>query len=312
MEENRKKSIRDWVLEFKEETGRDIQEIADGTGISRPALSQYLNGKYTGSNQNVEKALEEYLHRMYGFRVTESEGVQIAKRPGLFATADANEIVNICADCQRYAKIGVITGAPGFGKTFTLRYYARQKRVAYLECGGTMSCQNLVTAIRKALGIHCTVKSTYDQIVAIREFFNRNKGWLLIIDEADKMMSRASLKKMEALREIFDQSEVGLVLSGEPELANRVIMQLPRLASRVEISTELSGLSAREVESYFKGYEIDKDALELLKRRATNRHAGSFRVLDRTLNNLFRRMNESGETRITAALVEEAAQTTLL
>ena len=89
-------------------------------------------------------------------------------------------------------------------------------------------------------------------------------------------------------------------------------MQLPRLASRVEISTELSGLSAREVESYFKGYEIDKDALELLKRRATNRHAGSFRVLDRTLNNLFRQMNESGETRITAALVEEAAQTTLL
>ena len=187
-----------------------------------------------------------------------------------------------------------------------------EQRVAYLECGGTMSCQNLVTAIRKALGVHCTVKSTYDQIVAIREFFNRNKGWLLIIDEADKMMSRASLKKMEALREIFDQSEVGLVLSGEPELANRVIMQLPRLASRVEISTELSGLSAREVESYFKGYEIDKDALELLKRRATNRHAGSFRVLDRTLNNLFRRMNESGETRITAALVEEAAQTTLL
>lgn len=311
-ERNQKKGVREWILEFKEETGRDIQEIADGAGISRSALSLYLKGTYNGSIQNVERALEEYLHRMYGFRVTESSGERVAKRPGLYCTKDANGIANICADCQRYAKIGVITGAPGYGKTFTLRYYARKKRVAYVECSGAMSCQHLVTAIRKELGVHCAGKSAYDQIVAIREFFNKNKGWLLIIDEADKLMSRASLKKMEILREIFDQSEVGLVLAGEPELAHHVVMQLPRLASRVEISAELAGLSAKEVESYFEDYEIDRDALELLKKRAINRSTGSFRVLDRTLNNLFRHMNEHGETRITAVLVEEAARTSLV
>lgn len=306
------KGIREWLLEFKQETGRDNQEIADGAGISRTAVSQYLSDTYNGNTRNVEKSLGEYLHRMYGFRVTESSGDRIAKRPGLFRTQDANGIVSICDDCQRYAKIGVITGAPGYGKTFTLRYYARKKRVAYVECSGAMSCQHLVTAIRKELGVHCVGKSAYDQIVSIREFFNHNKGWLLIIDEADKLMSRASLKKMEALREIFDQSEVGLVLAGEPELADHLIMQLPRLASRVEISAELVGITGREVESYFENYEIDKEALELLKKRATNRNVGSFRVLDRTMNNLFRYMNEHGETRITVALVEQAARTALI
>ena len=62
-----------------------------------------------------------------------------------------------------------------------------------------MSCQHLVTAIRKELGVHCAGKSAYDQIVAIREFFNKNKGWLLIIDEADKLM--------EWLREILRDNQ---------------------------------------------------------------------------------------------------------
>lgn len=306
------KNIREWVQEFRESEGYDIQEIADGAGISRSTLSLYLSGKYAGNIEKIEQALEAYLSKKYGFRVTESAGASIAKRSGVFETKDARMIVQMCEDCQRYAKIGIITGKPGYGKTYTLRYYARKKRVAYLECSGAMSCQHLVTAIRRELGVHCAGKSAYEQIMSIREFFNKNKGWLLIIDEADKLISRSSLKKIEILREIFDQSEVGLVLAGEPELANEIVMQLPRLANRTESRIELEGMSSGEVETYFDGYEIEPEALNLLKRRAVPRMAGSFRLLDRTLNNLFRDMNERGQARITAALVEDAARSMLM
>ena len=77
----------------------------------------------------------------------------------------------------------------------------------------------------------------------IREFFNANRGYLLIIDEADKLVSKYTQKKMEVLRGIFDQSDVGLVIAGEPKLEAAIKTYLTRMANRVDFYTQLGGLS---------------------------------------------------------------------
>lgn len=300
-----KQSIAELVRVFMEETGRNIQEVADEAEISRPALSQYLGGKYGANTRNIEDKLEAYLDRMYGFHVARTSGGAITKRAEWLNTRDACGVAELCRECQDFAEIGILTGAPGYGKTFTLRYYSRMKKVAYVECSGSMSCAQLLDEIRDQLKAPCVGKSAYDQIKAIRDFFNRNKGWLLIIDEADKLLARASLRKLEALREIRDQSEFGLVLAGEPRLIDQISTFSPRFRNRVSNYIALGGLVARDVERYFEGYEIDREALELLQVRATNRRNGSFRALDRAMNRIIRRMNERGETRITAALIQE-------
>ena len=41
---------------------------------------------------------------------------------------------------------------------------------------------------------------TSRRVHGIRDFFNTNKGYLLIIDEADKLVSKYTQKKMEILR----------------------------------------------------------------------------------------------------------------
>lgn len=304
--------LRERIRGFMQETGRNIKETAEGAGLSRSTLSLYLDEKYSGNEQKVEAALEEYLNRMYGFKVSGSTEAAIIKRNFLFGSSDANEIVSTCGECRDFAKIGIITGLPGYGKTYTLRFFARQKRVAYVECSSSMSCQHLVKAIREELHIYGTGNSTYEQICAIREFFNTNKGWLLIIDEADKLMTRTTTKKMEILREIFDQTEVGLVLAGEPELVHQIVAQLPRFANRVEISHEMKGLTREEIAEYLEEYDVDAGALEIFQKRGTNRGSGSFRLLDRTLNNAIRIANRLGKTTITEEIVRDAAALTLL
>lgn len=301
-----KRDIAELVRVFMEETGRNIQEVADEAEISRPALSQYLNGKYGANARNIEDKLEAYLDRMYGFHVARTSGGAVTKHTEWLGTRDAFGITELCRECQDFAEIGILTGAPGYGKTFTLRYYSRMKKVAYVECSGSMSCPQLLSEIRDQIKAPCAKKSAYDQIKAIWDFFNRNKGWLLIIDEADKLLTRASLRKLEALREIRDQSEFGLVLAGEPRLIDQISTFSPQLRNRASNYVALNGLVTRDVDRYFEGYEIDGEALELLKERAMGRRNGSFRALDRTMNRIIRRMNERGETRITAALVREA------
>lgn len=146
----------------------------------------------------------------------------------------------------------------------------------------------------------------------IRNFFNNNKGWLLIIDEADKLVTRSTQKKMEILRGIYDQSEMGLVLAGEPGLQARVETYLARTANRIEFFLKLGGLSGSEVEAYMNSFDVEPEALEALKQRAMNPRNGCFRLLDRTMNNIIRYMSDSGETRITADMVAEMSLKSLL
>ena len=68
-------------------------------------------------------------------------------------------------------------------------------------------------------------------------------------------------KKMEILRGIFDQSNVGIVIAGEPRLETELKGNLARFANRMDFYYKLKGLSKNEVVDYLEGYEVDEACL---------------------------------------------------
>lgn len=311
------KTLADKVNEFIKSQGKTITELASTINYSRTTVSRYLSGKYDSDATELEAKLSAFLSEVTGEELAaatteKSNVVNFAKRRGFFESRDAQNIIGVCGSCQEYIGLGIVVGKSGFGKTHALKYYSKMPRVAYIECDDTMSSRDLVEAIERTLGIPATYGTVWKRVNGIREFFNVNRGYLLIIDEADKLISKYTQKKMEILRAIFDQSDVGMVIAGEPKLEAQIKSYLARFANRVDFYASLKGLSGKEVESFLEGYAVEEDALAELKARACNNQTGCFRLLDRTLSNVFRILKERGNTTITLNTINQASNMMML
>lgn len=297
-------------------------EAALRMNYSRAALSQYLNGRYASDPTEIEKKVMEFLEstggtgQIGGLPAAEGKktgAVLLKKKVEFFESRDFVQAIGVCQACQEYMGLGIIVGKSGQGKTHALKKYAELPRVAYIECDDTMACRDLVEAIEIGIGLPKGYGGTiWSRVNRIREFFNTNEGFLLIIDEADKLINKYTQKKMEILRGIFDQSDVGIVIAGEPRLETELKGNLARFANRMDFYYKLKGLSKQEVADYLEGYDIDDAAMGEMVSRATNAQGGCFRLLDRTLNNVLRILKQKGETRMTLKVVSEASSMMML
>lgn len=320
-QDNLQRKVKERLKLFK----MHISTLAIEIGVSRTKLSQYLSGKYEGNVEEMEEQLRQFLEN------TDKEAMQRAgdytsnhlvgccvettkelKRIDNFESYDFKSIIGICHSCQQDGELGLVVGKSGFGKTYALKYYARMKRVAYVECDDTMATKDLIEDIEQAIGMPQTYGTIHKRVKEIRRFFSINKGYLLIIDEADKLISKYTQKKLEVLRALFDQSDFGMILAGEPKLESEIKGYLGRCANRIDLYWKLTGLNEKEVREYLSEYKIDEDALKELILRACNTKTGCFRLFDRTLKNVIRIMKESNETRITYDVIKQASNMMML
>lgn len=304
------KDIKESIKKHMDKTGRTITEIAAEIGVSRSALSQYLSGTYKSNPTNIENGLEEYLSKQEIGKADDIAGLKQKVNQDFFISEDAKNVIAICKSCQENKALGAIVGSSGFGKSKTLSEYARLDRVAYVECDDSMAARDLVEAIEMSVGLPIGYGSIWKRVKGIKEFFNVNRGYLLIIDEADKLITKYTQKKMEILRTIFDQSDVGMVVAGEPALESILKGYDARFANRIDFYVSLKGLSREEVKEYLAGLSFEEDAMEEMIIRATNYQTGCFRLLDRTLRNILRLMD--GDTKITLDLINKASSMMLL
>ena len=287
-----------------------IASVASATGYSRTTVSRYLAGKYDADATELEAKLTAYLDTLGDVPEAEAAAPAMGKGSGkrsFYESQDARNVLGVCQSSQEFLGMGIVVGRSGYGKTHALKQYARLPRVAYVECDDTMSARDLVEAIERTLGLPSGYGTIWKRVNGIRDFFNTNRGYLLIIDEADKLVSKYTQKKMEILRAIFDQSDVGLVIAGEPKLEAAIKTYLARMANRVDFYASLHGLSEQEVAEYLHGYDIAPDALEELQARARNRQTGCFRLLDRTLSNVRRILAANGGGTITLKVIQQAS-----
>lgn len=189
------KSLAEQINDYLATTKTSIATLASEIpGYSRPTISRYLSGKYEGDIAAIEKLLADWLAGRTGEDVALPEpGRKTGTKPAFFESRDALKVLGVCQSCQEYIGLGIVVARSGYGKTYSLRQYAKLPRVAYIECDDTMSSRDLVEAIERALGIPSGYGTIWRRVNGIRDYFNTNKGYLLIIDEADKLVSKYNL-----------------------------------------------------------------------------------------------------------------------
>lgn len=107
--------------------------------VSTSALSQWLNGKYDGSVEELEGKISKFLE----LEESKIEG-KILKIPFILTTA-ANTVFKSAAYCQTDYEIGVVYGEPGLGKTTAIKEYAeRNTGVIIIKAEENTSLKNLV------------------------------------------------------------------------------------------------------------------------------------------------------------------------
>lgn len=100
-----------------------------------------------------------------------------------------------------------------------------------------MSCRDLVRRIEKQLCLPKRYGTNDERLEEICEFFNVNRGYLMIVDEADKLINKYTIKKIELLRTIMDSAAVGMVLAGELSLEAHLAAYDERFANRMDLRT---------------------------------------------------------------------------
>lgn len=290
-------------------------EAALKMNYSRSALSQYLSGKYASDPTEIEKKIREFLEQTGGASDGGEKGeapAALKKKVQYFESRDYVQTIGLCNSCQNGVALGIIVARSGYGKTHALKKYATMPRVVYIEGNETMNCKDIVRRIEGRIGMQRSYGSIDERTEKIIDFFNINEGYLIIMDEADKLINKYTQKKIELLRNITDGARVGLVLAGEPVLESLLRTYDNRFANRMDFYYKLGGLSKSEVADYLEGYDIDDAAIGEMVSRATNTQGGCFRLLDRTLGNVLRILKQKGDTRITLKVVGEASSMMML
>lgn len=328
-------TLRERVNAKLAESGKTKAAIGASFGVARSVVSNYLNGKPVSMSdeklQELEHWLEEWLFREgeascyadimeHGADLQAEDDKEPAdpvpkktfQKPEVFESDDYLGILGICTLCQENQELGIIVGKSGFGKTYSLKQFAKLQRAVRIECNETMNCKDIVRKIETAVGLPKGPGSIDERLDRIYDFFNTNKGYLLIIDEADKLISKYTIKKIELMRNIADCSTVGVVLAGEPALESSLRAYNNRFANRMDLIYKLHGLTRKEVKRYFKDFDVEPDALEEFYRRACNASTGCFRLLDRTLNNVMRILRTNDKKVITYDVIREASSMMIL
>lgn len=122
--------INDYLAVSKTSIATLASEIP---GYSRPTISRYLSGKYEGDISTIEKLLADWLAQRTGEAVALPEpGRKTGRKPVFYESRDALKVLGVCQSCQEYIGLGIVVARSGYGKTYSLRQYAKLPRVAYV------------------------------------------------------------------------------------------------------------------------------------------------------------------------------------
>lgn len=291
--------------------GITTKDAAAELGCDRSTLSKIFSGTYASDYSPIRNKAQQMMENPSAKVPDVSYDLH-----SMFMTADSKQILAICDMCHEEKLIGAIVGLSGNGKSFTLKNYQRSnEKVAYVECDASMTSKDLMTSLEYSLGLTMHSGTLSSRANAIKAYFESHPGYLLIVDEADKLITRDTIKKIEILRNLHDQVDeygehyFGLIIAGEPDLMSLLRQHNERMRNRIDMLAKLDGLSHKEVLSYLEHVGItdvtEKAVNELVCRGTNIGKGGCFRLLHRTLKNVVR-VAKGGS--ITSDHVEQASR----
>ena len=187
----REETLREKVNHLLLEKKMNKAELALKINYSRPAVSQYLNGKYNSDATEIEAKLGEFVQECMGEMRSDGSTAAPEAIPAIrpkteyFESSDYVQTIGICKACQESRGLGIIVAKSGYGKTHALRRYAKMPRVVYIEGNETMNCKDIIRRIESRIGMPRSYGSIDERMEKVIDFFNINEGYLIIMDEAD-------------------------------------------------------------------------------------------------------------------------------
>ncbi len=246
--------------------------------------------------------------------------------------------VEFCDACRRFRYIGVCYGSPGVGKTLSARKYSQWDEIEHLDslffegiptvpemmdCRTVFYTASVASSARRIEQAVAAQRNRLSSLLNVMQQVLDGAGErirshrlddlteLILIDEADRLNAQG----LEQLRDIYDRSQLGLVLIGMPGLDKR-LSRYPQLYSRVGFVHHFRSLSSEELQFILehKWQELgltldpadftDSEAMAAIIRIT----AGNFRLLQRLFSQIERILEINQLQIITQEVVETARE----
>lgn len=179
-----------------------------------------------------------------------------------FESNDYKELISRFRYLTEIKGIGVFTGSPGLGKTFTIRSYVSSLnpdlyKVIYVSATKDMTVFDFFKEIGSSLNVDlgaCYKTDLYHNIQKeIILLVEQEKRLPVIIIDDCQNLSRDILHQLKVLYEYEMDSKdyITLLLVGKPELRSELSKNVyDYLKQRIIVNYKLSGLSREEVKQY--------------------------------------------------------------
>ena len=228
-------SIRTQVQTYMGESGKSQKQIAREIAVSPAALSQFLDGIYTGDNASIADKLQSWM-TLEAKRNTKKEHSRMS-----LDVENTKTVLFVCEYAHTKNDITLIFGDAGAGKTTALEYY-RDKNAGVIMITAN-ACTSSATAILKMLCNETgrNISGRKDTIMNELVKYFKGTNRLIIIDEADHL----TLSALQAVRNLNDMAKVGIVLSGNNKIFLQMIggaksSEFQQLRTRITVRRKLS------------------------------------------------------------------------
>lgn len=217
------------LKEYIKETKYSQKAVGALLDISGTTVNQYLQGKYPGDVESIDKAVVELVER--------HRRKELDVPDDFIPTTAARRVLETCRYTHDIADIQLVIGEAGLGKTVALKHYAKtHNNVVMIEVDPTFSVRTLLSELCDTLEL-TTARNNHAMMKAVIKKLH-GSGRLLIVDEAELL----TYKPLEILRRIHDKAEIGIVLAGMPRLRANLYGsygQFKQLHSRAGMVTDL-------------------------------------------------------------------------
>lgn len=265
-------------------------------------------------------------------------------RTTFVVTKEYRRFAEFCDACRRHRYIGLCYGPPGVGKTVSARHYAQWDVLEPLETyyGHTeppppevLPCRTVfytppvantprllqreILTLRRKLTClvteAATTQSSPPSVEGVLPWDAPDCTELIMVDEADRL----NMVGLEQLRDIYDRSQVGLILIGMPGIEKR-LARYAQLYSRVGFVHPFRPLSATELcwmleqqwgqlgVTFTRDDFTDTEAISTIIRIT----GGNFRLVQRLFTQIERILDINELTTVTKEVIEAARESLVI
>lgn len=322
--------LRNFFIDLVENRGMQVTDLAKNMLYSHSMLSRFIKDGYSSTRFLAAAAQfkESYTAQMQTATTMaasldglKQQGFQWKGEWDYLHTGDAVAVLGFIDETWKMHEMAAILGHPGTGKTRGVQEYCKlNPKALYVRADVTMSSKELLVEIGDALGENLSYGSLRSMMRRIISRL-REDPRILVIDEADLLVAGYSVKKLEILRTIYDETRYhgnALLLVGMPRLeaflkkGPSLKENLSQFDSRMGFVYWMTGIKRDEIEAVLSTLSINDKAKQLVMNTVLRTSKGGIRQFTKVLGRCLDLAAEYGNGMITEEIFQEATRMLML